>query len=69
MGFNLHSTSTGTPSTLYKRIMHVTANDPSEKSRPDIWPGKYMGKATSVWHTNPISGKACSTTKGGLLLI
>ena len=26
---------------------HITS--PSEKSRPETWPGKHMGKATPVW--------------------
>ena len=26
---------------------HITS--PSEKSRPETWPGNYMGKATPVW--------------------
>ena len=26
---------------------HITS--PSEKSRPETWPGNYMGKATQVW--------------------
>ena len=62
---------------------HITP--PSEKTRPESWPGNYMGKASQVWQlslshrchhcneqpsqarTNPVSGKAFSSTKGGLL--
>ena len=63
---------------------HITS--PSEKTRPESWPGDYMGKATpfsgSCHHptaatkcnvqpsratANPVGGKACSSTKGGLL--
>ena len=63
---------------------HITS--PSEKIRPESWPGDYMGKATPVWRlscipplppnvknsrakatANPVGGKACSSTKGGLL--
>ena len=56
---------------------HITS--PSEKSRPE------MGKATPVWQltisraatkcnmgrlaNNPVSGKACSPTKGGLICL
>ena len=58
---------------------HITS--PSEKSRPETWPGDYMGKAAPFWRlsssyratnpskatANPVGGKACSSTKGGLL--
>ena len=57
---------------------HITPS--SEKTRPESWPGDYMGKATPVWPAatkcnvqpsrataNPVGGKACSSTKGGLL--
>ena len=60
---------------------HITS--PSEKTRPESWPGDYMGKATPFWqlsssqrchqmtvepsHRNPVGGKACSSFKGGLL--
>ena len=62
---------------------HITP--PSEKTRPESWPGDYMGKATpsggchhptaatkcteqpSPATANPVGGKACSSTKGGLL--
>ena len=56
-----------------------------EKTRPESWPGDYMGKAAPFWqlslptaatkcnrtaepsHRNAVGGKACSSTKGGLL--
>ena len=51
---------------------------PSEKTRLESWPRNYMGKATPVAvvatkcnvqprqaTTNPVGGKACSSTKGG----
>ena len=62
---------------------HITS--PSEKTRPESWPGDYMGKATVLAvviilplppnvtnnrakaTANPVGGKACSSTKGGLL--
>ena len=41
---------------------HITS--PSEKSRPETWPGDYMGKATPFWR---LSSSYLSSTKGGLL--
>ena len=32
-----------------KGLCIIEPKDPSEKSRPETWPGKHMGKATPVW--------------------
>ena len=56
--FNLLIYATFTPTTNYRVCnlhiylyptprRHITS--PSEKSRPETWPGKHMGKATPVW--------------------
>ena len=34
---------------IYTRAPHRHITSPSEKSRPETWPGKHMGKATPVW--------------------
>ena len=34
---------------IYIRAPHRHITSPSEKSRPETWPGNYMGKATLVW--------------------
>ena len=52
--WNLHITSTQyAADTLHQHIFqrrlsrHITS--PSEKTRPESWPGDYMGKATPFW--------------------
>ena len=34
---------------IYIRAPHRHITSPSEKSRPETWPGNYLGKATPVW--------------------
>ena len=43
---------------IYIRAPHRHITSPSEKSRPETWPGNYMGKATPETWPGNYMGKA-----------
>ena len=50
--YSIHKVSNLTFAYFQGRLSrHITS--PSEKTRPESWPGDYMGKATPVWRSLP----------------